>query len=139
MVPRIPVKKIMAQNLLWVSPTTDVRSAARLMTEKNVGSLLVKQDENYIGILTDTDIVKKVLAMDRDPRKTTVEEIMSYPIASLDEEASLEQAQEMMGERQIRHLLVTRNGQAIGMISVRSLLDAVYDWMLKSKSNAGIK
>ncbi len=139
MVPRISVKKIMTQNLLWVSPTTDVRSAARLMTERNVGSLLVKQDENYIGILTDTDIVKKVLAMDLDPQKTTVEEIMSYPITSLDEEAPLEQAQEMMGERQIRHLLVTRNGQAIGMISVRSLLDAVYDWMLKVKRTPGPK
>jgi len=136
MIPRIPVKKIMAQNLLWVGPTTDVRSAAKLMTEKNVGSLLVKQDENYIGILTDTDIVKKVLAMDRDPQKTAVEEIMSYPISSLDAEAPLEEAQKMMGEHHIRHLLVTRHDRPVGMISVRSLLDAVYDWMLKSKNSA---
>lgn len=101
------------------------------MTEKNVGSLLVKQDDNYVGILTDTDIVKKVLAKDLDPKKTTVEEIMSYPISSLDEETPLEKAQEMMGEHQIRHLLVTRDGKPIGVISVRSLLNAVYDWMLK--------
>ena len=133
---KIPIKKIMTQNLFSVSPSTDVRSAAGLMTEKNVGSLLVKKDENYIGILTETDIVKKVLAVDRDPRKTTSEEIMSYPIASLDEEALLEQAQEMMGERQIRHIMVTRNGQTVGMISVRSLLDAVCDWMLKMNREA---
>lgn len=139
MTPKISVKKIMAQNLLWVDPTTDVRSAAKLMTEKNVGSLLIKQDESYVGILTDTDIVKKVLAMDLDPRKTTVEEIMSYPISSLDEEAPLEEAQKIMGEHHIRHLLVTRDGHPVGMISVRSLLDAVYDWMLKSKSDAGTR
>jgi signal-transduction protein with cAMP-binding, CBS, and nucleotidyltransferase domain len=127
----IPIRKIMNQNLLSVGPSADARSAARLMTEKNVGSLLVKKDDDYIGILTETDIVKKVLALDRDPKTTTVEEIMSYPIASLDEEALLAEAQEMMGERQIRHLLVTRKGRAVGMISVRSLLDAVCNWMLK--------
>jgi signal-transduction protein with cAMP-binding, CBS, and nucleotidyltransferase domain len=133
MIPRIPVKKIMSQNLLWVGFNTDVRSAAKLMTEKNVGSLLVKQNESYVGILTETDIVKKVFAMDLDPKTTTVEEIMSYPICSIDEEASLEEAHEIMGEQQIRHLLVTRNGQPIGLVSVRSLLDAVYSWMLKMK------
>ena len=128
---KTPIKKFMSQNLLSVIPSADVRSAAGLMMEKNVSSLLVKKDEDYIGILTETDIVKKVLAVDRDPKITTVEEIMSYPIASLDEGANLEQAQQMMGERQIRHLLVTRNGRAVGIISVRSLLDAVCDWMLK--------
>lgn len=131
MVLKVPIKKIMTQTLLSVSPSTDVRSAAGLMAEKNVGSILVKQDQDYVGILTETDIVKKVLAADRDPRTTTVEVIMSYPISSLDAEASLEEAQKIMGEQQIRHLLVTRNGQAIGMISVRTLLDAICDWMLK--------
>ena len=131
MVLKTPIKKIMTQNLLSVGPSTDVRSAAGLMAGKNVGSLLVKQDQDYVGILTDTDIVRKVLGVDRDPRTTTVEEIMSYPISSLDAEASLEEAQKMMGEQHIRHLLVTRNGEAIGMISVRSVLDALCDWMLK--------
>src|SRR4051812_47382002 len=126
---KTPIKKIMNQNLLSVGPATDVRSAAGLMAEKKVGSLLVKKDRHYVGIVTDTDIVKKVLALDRDPRTTTVEEIMSYPISSLDEEASLEEAQKIMGEQHIRHLLVTRNGEAIGMISVRSLLDALCNWM----------
>jgi CBS domain-containing protein len=128
---KTPVKKIMTQNLLSVTPSTNVRAAAGLMTEKNVGSLLVKQDQDYIGILTETDIVKKVLAKDLDPRTTTVEEIMSYPISSLDAEASLEEAQKIMGELHIRHLLVTRSGRAVGMISVRSLLNALCEWMLK--------
>jgi CBS domain-containing protein len=128
---KTPVKKIMTQNLLSVTPSTNVRAAAGLMTEKNVGSLLVKQDQDYIGILTETDIVKKVLAKDLDPRTTKVEEIMSYPISSLDAEASLEEAQKIMGELHIRHLLVTRSGRAVGMISVRSLLNALCEWMLK--------
>jgi signal-transduction protein with cAMP-binding, CBS, and nucleotidyltransferase domain len=136
MILKSPIKKIMTQSLLSVSPSTDVRSAAGLMAEKNVGSLLVKKDEYYVGILTETDIVKKVLAADRDPRQTLVEEIMSYPIASLDEEALLEEAQEMMGERQIRHLMVTRNSQPVGMVSVRSLLDAVCNWILKTSREA---
>jgi|SRR3990172_5972675 len=137
MIPKIPVKKIMTQNLLSVGPITNVSAAAKLMAEKNVGSLLVKQDDNYVGILTDTDIVKKVLAKDLDPKKTAVEEIMSYPISSLDQEALLEEAQQIMGEQHIRHLLVTCDGQPVGMISVRSLLDAVYDSMLKMKRDIG--
>src|SRR6185436_11544599 len=116
---KIPIRKIMTPNLVSVNPSANVRSAARLMAEKNVGSILVKKDQDYVGILTETDIVKKVLAADRDPRTTIVEEIMSYPISSLDAEASLEEAQKIMGEQQIRHLMVTRDGKTIGMISVR--------------------
>jgi signal-transduction protein with cAMP-binding, CBS, and nucleotidyltransferase domain len=138
-IPRIPVKKIMNQNLLWVGPTTDVQSAAKLMAEKNVGSLLIKHDDSYVGILTDADIVRKVLAAGLDCKNTTVEEIMSYPISSLDEESFLEEAHQIMGEQHIRHLLVTREGEPIGMISVRSLLSALYDWMLKSKRDAGTR
>jgi len=72
-----------------------------------------------------------VLSEPGDPSEVSAEAIMSFPIASIDEGATLEAAHEMMGSQRIRHLLVTRDGTPVGLISVRSLLDAAYDWALQ--------
>ena len=89
-----------------------------------------------MGIITETDLVRKVLGEGLDAASITAEAIMSYPLASIDENASLEAAHEAMGAQRVRHLLVTREGAPVGMISVRSLLDAAYDWALQMNKPA---
>jgi CBS domain-containing protein len=131
MIPRTPVKKCMSAKILSVAPSTTAHDAARMMTTEGIGCLLVEQGGEFVGIITETDLVRKVLGEGLDAASITAEAIMSYPVASIDENASLETAHEAMGAQRVRHLLVTRGGAPVGMISVRSLLDAAYDWALQ--------
>ena len=131
MIPRIPVKKVMSSALHALSLHAPVADAARLMAEKGVGSVLVMEGNTYIGILTETDLVRKILARGVDPSLEHVESVMSYPVLTIEEDETLNRANEIMGEHQIRHLLVTRQGNPVGIVTVRNLLSAVYDWALR--------
>ena len=131
MIPRLPIKKVMSPHLASVDYQKDLKTVAKQMAHQNVGSLMVTKDNEVVGIITETDIVRRVLARDVDMTAAQVEEVMSYPVYSIDEEESLDKAHEVMGEHHIRHLLVTREGKPAGMISVRNILEAVYEWALR--------
>lgn len=128
MIPRITIKKVMSPRLATIDYQKDLKTVAKRMASEDVGSLLVTKDDEVLGIITETDIVKRVLARDVDLTSTPVEEVMSYPVYSIDEGEFLERAHQMMGEHHIRHILVTRQGKPAGMISVRNILESVYDW-----------
>lgn len=134
MIPRIPVKKIMSQRLAAIDHRINLMSVAKQMGSQDVGSLLVTKDSEVVGIITETDIVRRALAQDMDLNSTKVEEVMSYPVHSIDEGESLDKAHEIMGEHHIRHLLVTQGGKPAGMLSVRNLLEAVYEWANRLKT-----
>jgi len=134
MIPRIPIKKIMSQRLATIDHQMDLKSVAKQMASLDVGSLLVTKDSEVMGIITETDMVRRALAQDMDLIAVKVEEVMSYPVHSIDEEESLDRAHEMMGEHHIRHLLVTQGGKPSGVLSVRNLLESVYEWAQRMKS-----
>ncbi|MFZ5863520.1 MAG: cyclic nucleotide-binding/CBS domain-containing protein [Nitrospirota bacterium] len=136
MIPRTPVKKCMSAKILSVPTSATAHEAARLMAAEGIGCLLVEQGGGFVGIITETDLVRKVLGEGADAAAITAEAIMSFPVTSIDENATLEAAHEAMGAQRIRHLLVTRDGVPVGMISVRSLLDASYDWALQMNKRA---
>jgi CBS domain-containing protein len=126
----------MSAKILSVAPSATAHDAARMMATEGIGCLLVEQEGGFVGIITETDLVRKVLGEGLDAVSITAEAIMSYPVTSIDENASLEAAHEAMGAQRVRHLLVTRGGAPVGMISVRSLLDAAYDWALQMNKRA---
>jgi CBS domain-containing protein len=133
MIPRIPVKKVMSQRLTTIDYRKDLKSVAKQMAALDVGSLLVTKDCEVVGIITETDIVRRALAQDVDLGSTKVEELMSYPVHSIDEGESLDRAHQVMGEHHIRHLLVTQEGKPAGVLSVRNLLESVYEWAQRMK------
>jgi CBS domain-containing protein len=137
MIPRVPVRKFMSTRIRCVPPATDARELARVMADEGIGCLLIEQHGGFVGIVTETDLVRKVLSEALDPSEVPAESIMSFPIATIDESATLEAAHEMMGSQRVRHLLVTKDGAPVGLISVRSLLDAAYDWALQMNKPAG--
>jgi len=131
MIPRLPIHKIMSRLLTSVPSGTTIQSAVQNMSEKDIGSLLIQKDDQYIGIITETDMVKKVMAKGLDPKTTLVDDVMSFPVYSIDENESLNTANEQMGEQKIRHLLVTSQEKPVGFLSVRNLLDSVYEWSVR--------
>jgi signal-transduction protein with cAMP-binding, CBS, and nucleotidyltransferase domain len=101
---------------------TSIASAAKAMRQARVGSLLVKKGKHFIGVVTDTDIVRRAVATGKPLGKLTVEKIMTTPICTIEGNQSVDDAQDMMADLGVRHLGVTKNGDITGVVSVRDLL-----------------
>ena len=120
----VPVKSFMIprEKFVTVLRDTDVQTAARIMRDRRIGSLFVTNDREIIGILTDTDMMRRVVAAGADSTKTTVEQIMSAPILTIEENKTLLDANDLMAQSHLRHLGVTREGKLVGVVSVRDLV-----------------
>ena len=116
------VAHIMTKNPRTVGPATSVVSAAKTMKAARVGSLFIKKGKQLVGIVTDTDIVRRGVASNKSLGKLTVEKIMTSPICSIEGSRTVGDAQEMMGDLGVRHLGVTQGGVIVGVISARDLL-----------------
>jgi CBS domain-containing protein len=97
-------------------------SAAKKMKAARVGSLFVKKGKKLVGIVTDTDIVRRAVATSKPLGKMTVEKIMTSPICTIEGAQSVDEAQDMMGDLGVRHLAVTKSGEIIGVVSVRDVM-----------------
>jgi signal-transduction protein with cAMP-binding, CBS, and nucleotidyltransferase domain len=113
----VPLEKIVR-----VDRDVSVKTAAEMMRDNGIGSIFITSSEEIIGILTDTDLVRRVVATGADPLTTTVEKIMSAPIASIEGNRTLLDANDLMAKQHIRHLGITKDGKMVGMISVRDLV-----------------
>ena len=120
----VPVKSFMVprEKFISVERDMDVQTAARIMRDRGIGSLFVTNGKEIVGILTDTDMVRRVVAAGADTQKTTVEQIMSAPILTIEENKTVLDANDLMAQTHIRHLGVTQDGKLVGMISVRDLV-----------------
>jgi CBS domain-containing protein len=120
----VPVKSFMVpkEKFVTVERDTDAQTAARIMRDRGIGSLFVTNGKEIIGILTDTDMVRRVVATGVDMRKTTAEQIMSAPIVMIEGDKTVLDANDLMAKTHIRHLGVTQDGKLTGMISVRDIV-----------------
>lgn len=116
------VAKIMNKQPKSVGPGVSIVSAAKKMRTERIGSLLVKKGKTLVGIVTDTDIVRRAVSTNKNLGKMTVEKIMTSPICTIEGSQSVDDAQDMMGDLGIRHLAVTKGGEIVGVVSVRDLL-----------------
>lgn len=116
------VSQIMTKRPKSVGPSTSVSGAAKAMRAARVGSLFVKKGKQLVGIVTDTDIVRRAVATGKPLGKLTVEKIMTKPICTIEGSQSVDDAQDMMGDLGVRHLAVTQGGEIVGVLSVRDVL-----------------
>ncbi len=120
-----PIEEIgdyMSTSVLTIGADTLAQEAAQTMESKHVGSLLVKEGEKYVGIVTETDLTRKMLAKGLDKETTKVREIMTTPLVTIDCHEPLVEANQLMAKKKIRHLGVTENDEVVGLISVRDLV-----------------
>ena len=85
-------------------------------------SILVKEGDDYVGVVTDADFTRKVAAESLDPKSTKISEIMSTPLFTLDASLPMIDANEQMGEKGVRHVSITENGKIVGMVTAPGLL-----------------
>lgn len=121
----VPVKLIMIpiEQVRMVDRDESVQRSAELMRTLRIGSLLVTKDSDVLGIVTETDLVRRVLAASLDPSTTTVERVMSAPVLQVEADASLLDANDLMAQEGVRHLGVQRDGRLVGLVSVRDLVN----------------
>jgi CBS domain-containing protein len=119
---------MMCRTLRAISPDATLLEAARLMRDAKVGALLVHEAGHYIGLVSESDLVRKGMAESRPTQETFVRVVMSSPLLSIDSASSAHEASEKMAEYGIRHLAVSDEGQIVGIISVRDLLRYFKNW-----------
>ena len=127
MSPKIVPNIVSNQHLISVGKTTSIRDAAILMAEHNIAAVLIMENRRLLGILTERDISRKIIAAGLDPYQETVENVMTVNPDYLSWDDTPEHALEMMREGQYRHLpVVGAGGRVVGMVSIRDLYDAVH-------------
>lgn len=116
---------VSGQSLSTLRPTASVRDAARLMAERQIGAVMVTEGDKLVGIFTERDLAKKVVAAEADPDKTTLAQVMTPDPDTIGPGGTCNEALRMMRDHKYRHLPVVGNGRLVGMVSVRDLYDAV--------------
>ena len=115
------LREIMTQKPVTVQATDTVVAAARSMRDGNIGDVVVVDNGQIQGILTDRDIVVRALAEGRDPARTTVGEICSRELTTLSPNDAIGDAEKTMRARAIRRLPVVEGGRPVGIVSLGDL------------------
>ena len=115
------VKEAMKTNLAKVDPNTSVLEAAQMMKKRRIGNVIIVEEKQPIGILTESDIIKKVVAEGRSAKDVQVKEIMSTPIIVTEPYINLEEAMKTMGKCNVRRLPVIEKGELIGIITQKDI------------------
>ncbi len=121
----LTVGTLMKKELVTVDAGTSVVDAAKLMKTCNVGSVLVSEKGQIVGIVTESDVVRKFVGADKAPYFIAVEDIMSSPVLGIEERRPITEAAELMNKHHTRHLGVTKSGALVGVVSVRDFLQPV--------------
>ena len=115
------VKDIMSKTLISVNPGTTAFQVAKMMEQGGIGAVLVKENDNLVGIVTDRDYATKIAANNL-PFETPVEKIMSSPLVTINYDESISAAAVRMTEKKIRKLAVSNNGDIVGIITSTDLV-----------------
>ncbi|MBW3003980.1 CBS domain-containing protein [Candidatus Woesearchaeota archaeon] len=118
----IQVAEAMTEVPVSVSPDTYLDECAKLMARMHVGSLIVKQGDDFLGIVTEQDFVRKAMAKNLPADLTKVKQIMKSELITISPEKDIFEALELMGEENIRHLPVVDGKRFIGFITGKDIL-----------------
>jgi CBS domain-containing protein len=111
------VKDLMTKDVLTIEANKTVIEAATLMSQKDVGDLIVMENSTPVGIVTERDFVRRVLAVGKSTN-TRVSEVMSTPLKVIDPEAPIKEAARRMVNKGIRRLVVIKDNKLVGIITV---------------------
>jgi signal-transduction protein with cAMP-binding, CBS, and nucleotidyltransferase domain len=120
-----PLSVLMATTLGTIRSEESILAAAQCMCEKRIGSLLTIEAGEIVGIVTESDLVRKGLASNQDAGTTRVGVVMSSPLIHIDINRTIRDASQLMAEQSVRHLAVSENGKIVGVLSVRDLVKMV--------------
>ena len=121
----LQVKDVMVKNVITVEVEETVREAAELMSKHDIGCLVVISYGNPVGIVTERDMLKKIIVERKDPGKTKVGKIMSSPIVTSNSQTEIRDAVRLMNERRIKKLPIIEDGNLIGLVSLTDVIHSL--------------
>jgi CBS domain-containing protein len=111
------------RHVWFIGPEATVFDAIRWMAEKDVGALMVMDEGELLGIISERDYTRKVILKDRSSKDTLVREIMTTDVVTVSPESTVEEAMRLMTRNRLRHLPVVRHGYLLGVVSIGDLVE----------------
>lgn len=115
------IRQLMTTDVSTAEPETTLEEIATIMRNDDVGAVPVVENDELIGIITDRDLVIRCIAEGKDPSATRADDILTDEIETIEPDADVQKAAELMSRKQIRRLPVVENGRLVGMLSIGDL------------------
>ncbi|MGC8887977.1 MAG: CBS domain-containing protein [Verrucomicrobiia bacterium] len=121
-----------APDIIWtISPEATVFEAIKMLSDKNIGALLVMEGEKLVGILSERDYTRKVALLGRSSKETRVRDIISTNLITVTPQHTVEECMRLMTEHKVRHLPVVENQKVVGIVSIGDLVN----WIIKAQNH----
>ena len=124
----LPVKVNMRQPPVIVSPSETVVGLMFKMTNENIGAVVVVDEGQAVGIITEKDVLERVIMRGKDVYMTKAEDVMSTPLISIEADRPIKEGWELMQKNKIKRLAIMENGVFIGLVTEKRLLEAIVTW-----------
>ena len=118
------VRDVMTKNIKTVKPDDTVHAAVQKMNKFDIGSVIVVSSGRPIGIITETNIMRRIVEPRMDPETVWAKDIMSSPLTTIDENAAVEEAAKIMAEKRINRVPVMKGDKLVGLISSTDIVKA---------------
>ncbi|MCK4952970.1 CBS domain-containing protein, partial [Candidatus Bathyarchaeota archaeon] len=115
------ISNLMERQVLRIDEDSTVQRAAEVMGEKHVGSLLVTRGYEDVGIITERDVLSRVIAKKRSLDEVKVKEVMSHPVITVEKDSNGETVLKTMYEQRVRRVFVTEEGKIVGIFSTSDI------------------
>lgn len=115
------IKFFMEDQIVSVNSDNNVKETVQVMSEKKIGAILISDGKDFIGIFTETDLLRKVVAVEADLQSVKIKDVMSHPLMTIDMNSSMVAAFVIMQQKNLRHLAVTDKKQVIGILSIKDI------------------
>lgn len=117
----LKIEDVMVKEVITIDEGSTIKEAADVMNRFEIGSLIVTKKGKAVGILTERDLLKRVVSQEKSPRRTKVSTVMSKPIIVVEPSMDLEEAAKLMFKLKIKKLPVVDNGQLMGLVTLTDL------------------
>jgi CBS domain-containing protein len=121
---RVTVGSISRMPVPTVNRSEPVSKIASLMVNCNIGAVIIMRDNEPLGIVTERDLIRKVIYAGRDPREIVAQEVMTAPLITISHDRNIDEALEIMHRNHVRRLVVLKGESAVGLLTERRLLRA---------------
>lgn len=125
-----PVSLSMRQNPVTVSPLQPISGLTYMMITEDIGAVIVIEKERPIGIITEKDILDRIVTPGKDVYNTLAKDVMSKPVITIEASCMLKEAMELMKEKKIRRLVVLENESLVGLVTERRLLAKIVNLII---------
>jgi CBS domain-containing protein len=116
------VRDVMSKDVKVVRSDTTIKEAVATMNKFNIGSIIVMQSDKPVGIITERDVLRRIIELSLAPETQTARHVMTSPITTINETASIEEAAKLMAKKKIKRLPVINDGKLVGILTYTDIV-----------------